>query len=89
MKYTEAEYLSYPFFEGDMDVTIQNYKAKIVKCRKPHKCWSGCGNEIKAGDMAMYESGFDDGEPVGVHTCIPCLDKWIDEINGIEDGDDT
>ena len=30
----------------------------------------------------LRESGFMDNEPVSCYTCIPCLDKWLDEING-------
>lgn len=26
-----------------------------------------------------------DGEPVSCHTCIPCLDAWLDEINESEE----
>lgn len=82
MKYGEADYLNSGFYDGDMDVVIDNYKSKIVKCRRPHQCNGGCGTVIKPGDMAMLETGFEDGEPVTSHTCIPCLDKWLDETIG-------
>lgn len=84
MKYTPEEYINSGFYDGDMDVNILNYKVKIVKCRKPHKCNGGCDTEIKAGDYAMLETGFMEGEPVTSHTCLPCIDKWLDELKAME-----
>ena len=86
-KHTEEEYINSGFYDGDMDVNILNYKVKIIKCRKPHKCNGGCNSEIKAGENAMLETGFMDGVPLTCHTCIPCIDKWLDELKGLEEDD--
>lgn len=32
MKYPEEMYLDSGFYDGDMDVIIENHKEKIVKC---------------------------------------------------------
>ena len=84
MKYTPEEYINSGFYDGDMDVDIQNYKVKITKCRKPHKCNGGCGTEIKTGDYAMLETGFFEGKPMTSHTCLPCIDAWLDELKELE-----
>lgn len=88
MKYTEKQYINSGFYDGDMDVEISNEKVKVVKCRKPHNCNGGCNTEIKAGENALLETGFMDGKPVSCYTCIPCLDKWLDEISGENDEED-
>ena len=81
MKYTEQEYIESEFYSLDDD--IGSYKAKVAKCRKSHKCVC-CESEIAIGEHAFYESGFMDGEPVSVYTCLPCIDKWLDEMNDLE-----
>ena len=79
MKYSIKDYENADFYYGEEDVV--NYKSKVVKTRKIHKCVN-CQNEIVQGENALRESGFMDNEPVSCYTCIPCLDKWLDEING-------
>ncbi len=81
MKYTPEEYLSSGYHDGDMDMDIEAHKEQLVKCRKVHPCTGECNGEIKAGEMALRETGFMDGMPVSCYTCIPCLDAWLDEIN--------
>ena len=88
MKYTEKEYIESGFYDGDMDVEISNEKVKVVKCRKPHKCNGGCNTEIQIGEHALSETGFMDGNPISCYTCIPCLDKWLDELHEYEDEDE-
>lgn len=82
VKYTEQEYIDSEFYGLDEDIGC--YKAKVVKCRKPHKCVC-CESEITIGEYAFYENGFMDSEPVSCYTCLSCMDKWLDEINGCED----
>jgi hypothetical protein len=85
MKYKPKDYINSGFYDGGMgDDDIENEKVRVVKCRKPHKCMGGCDSEIKAGEHALLETGFMDGKPVSCHTCLPCIDKWLDEINGDE-----
>jgi len=80
MKYTQQQYLESGFYSDD---DIENYKAKIVKCRKEHKCVSGCEVIIKIGEPAFYESGFLEGKPVSAYTCLPCIDAHLDRVNGV------
>ena len=79
MKYKPEDYIDCGFYPGDED--IQNHTEKVVKCRKPHQCVT-CQKQIEIGEYALAESGFMDGEPVRSYTCLPCIDKWLDEING-------
>ena len=74
------------FYDGDMDVIIENHKEKIVKCRKDHKC-SACQNIIKKGDKALYESGFMDGAPVSSYTFLKCIEDWLEESGQVEEED--
>jgi len=84
MKYKPEDYsISETGFYGVYDEDIENYKEKLVKCRKPHKCMS-CEKEIKPGEYAIRESGFMDGEPVTSYTCTDCMDKWLDELMEVE-----
>ena len=66
------------FYYGEED--ILNYKSKVVKTRKSHKCVN-CQNEVAKGENMLRESGFMDGEPVSCYTCLDCLDEWLDELN--------
>lgn len=65
---------------------LKNYKEKVVKCRKPHECM-GCDRGIKAGEKAVYESGFLDGKPVSYYTCLECIENWLEESGQVESGD--
>ena len=85
MKRKLEEYIDCGFYEGDED--IANYQQKVVKCRKDHLC-SSCQQKIGKGKHSLRETGFMDGAPVQNYVCIPCLDKWLDEIEPIEDGND-
>jgi hypothetical protein len=85
MKYKPEDYsISDTGFYGLDDGDIENYKEKLVKCRKVHKCM-GCESEISIGTHAIRETGFMDGEPVSSYTCTDCMDKWLDEISGNEE----
>jgi hypothetical protein len=83
MKYDKSEYEEAEFYGCEED-GVENHQQKLVKCVKPHTCVS-CQKEIQKGENALRETGFMpfDG-PVSCYTCIPCLDKWLDEINGDE-----
>ena len=79
MKYKPEDYsISDTSFYGS-DEEIKNYKEKLVKCRKSHKCVS-CEEEIPKGNYAIRETGFLDNKPVSTYTCTDCMDKWLDEI---------
>lgn len=82
MKYKPEDYsISESGFYGIGEEDIENYKEKLVKCRKPHKCIGGCEKEINVGEYAIRETGFIDRQPVSSYTCTDCIDKWLDEIN--------
>ena len=78
MKYKPEDYINSGFY-SDMDEDIEVTSVKIVKCRKPHKCMGGCDTEIQAGENAMCEKGFLDGNPVSCYTCLSCIEAWIEE----------
>jgi hypothetical protein len=82
MKYKPEDYIDSGFYSGDEE--IENHKEKIVKCRKPHECMGGCGNEIKSGEHALLETGFQDGKPVSCYTCLPCIEAWLEESGQVE-----
>ena len=85
MKYKEEDYIESGIYSDDEE--IEHYRAKVVKCSKPHKCVS-CQSEIIKGDDALMEAGFLDGKPVSCHTCLSCIDRWLDEINGEDEMSD-
>lgn len=88
MKYKPEDYsLNDTGFYGFDDTEIENYKEKLVKCRKPHKCMGGCEKEIPIGAYAVRETGFMEGQPMSSYTCTDCIDKWLDEINPQDEGE--
>lgn len=82
MKYKPEDYINSGFY-SDMDDEIVNQKEKLVKCRKAHKCPS-CEKQIEKGDYALLETGFMDGKPVSNHTCLPCIDAWLEESGQVD-----
>lgn len=48
---------------------------KVVKTRKPHRCW-GCCKTLPKGTLMHKETRFEDGSPNHFYTCQPCED-WI------------
>ena len=89
MKYKPEVYLNSGFY-GDMDDDVTGKSEKIVKCRKPHQCMGGCEKEIQAGEYALLEKGFMDGEPVSSYTCLTCIEDWLEESGqvGFEEDED-
>lgn len=77
MKYKKEIYEETEFYSSDDEII--NHKQKIVKVRKDHDCCQ-CQKSIQKNDYALCETGFLDGIPVSVYTCIECCDKWLDEI---------
>jgi len=81
MKYSKKIYESTEFYGSDEDTQYETQK--VVKVRKDHECCN-CGETIKIGENALYETCFLDG-PKQCYTCITCCDKWLDEIMGDEE----
>lgn len=77
MKYKPEDYIESGFYSDDEET--ENKTEKIVKCRKPHKCMGGCDKEIQVGEEALLEKGFLDGKPASSYTCLPCIEKWLEE----------
>jgi len=85
MKYKPEQYsIQDTGFYSDADSEIENYKEKLVKCRKPHKCMGGCDKEILVGEYAIRETVFMDGKPLSAYTCTDCLD-WIGELSELSE----
>jgi len=82
MKYKPDDYIDIELY-SDTEGEVENYKKKVVKCRKPHKC-ANCQKEINSRDHALLETGFMDGKPVSCYTCLPCIDVWLDESGQVE-----
>lgn len=83
MKYAPDVYINSGFYSDDEDI---EYKTeKIVKCRKPHKCMGGCDKEIQIGEEAFFEKGFMDGKHVSSYTCLPCIEKWLEESGQLDE----
>lgn len=88
MKYTENEYLDYDAFQGDeTDVSMKT--VKLVKARKNHRCFTFPGetpHDIQKGDTYRYEKALIDSDYWGEYRmCLHCCDRWLDELNGVED----
>lgn len=81
MKYPEEMYVDSGFYGLDED--LECHKEKVVKCRKEHECVN-CGKVIKAGEHALYESGFYSGEPAYAYTCLSCIEEWLEESGQVE-----
>lgn len=62
-------------------------KKRVVKCRKSHEC-AACEKVINIGEHALYESGFMDGNPVSVYTCLECVEEWLEESGQVDMEDD-
>lgn len=85
MKYDKDLYIDNGIYGLDED--IRDYKEKVVKCRKPHKCVS-CEREIKRGEQALCESGFTDDGAVSAYTCLECVEKWLEESGQVGTDED-
>lgn len=84
LKYPKERYEEeiHSFYGGDMDSDIEVISAKLVKCRRVHKCMGGCERIIGIGQYAVCEKSFFENGPVSCYTCTDCLDRWIDEMEG-------
>jgi hypothetical protein len=91
VKYAESDYIAYDPFEGD-EADIRCRTVKLVKVRKEQQCFIGAAplgdnHVISRGDVARFEKALVDGDFWGKsYVCIPCMDKWLDEVIG--EGDD-
>jgi hypothetical protein len=79
MPYTDQQYLDADMYE-DGDADIRAYKKKIVTTRKVQQCATG-QHAIQPHSRAVQESALVEGEWGTAHTCLPCIDKWLDSIS--------
>ena len=66
---------------------METINSKVVKIRKPRKCW-GCATEFQAGASLNYCTNVDGGEISNVHFCFICT-QWFaeyDDGEGVEFG---
>lgn len=81
---TDAEYLEYDPFD-DCDIDIRNRTVKIVTVRKEQWCnMAGYRNNqeqhnVPVGHRARVERAVVEGEWKSSYTCLPCLDRWLNE----------
>lgn len=87
MKHIDSDYIAYDPCFGD-EGTVSFRTVKLVTARKEHACFLGAGpygdgHTIKPGDRYRDEKALVDGDYWGRYkVCIPCIDKWIDEVTG-------
>lgn len=90
MKYTKEQYIEamYGYFGPD-DETSHNAIA-LIKTRKDHQCMGSEHHHkgeiatIPTGLFAICETAIHiDMGRVSCYVCLPCADKWVDELEGV------
>ena len=84
MKYNKEQYLNSEIY-GCQEDEISCYREKVVKCRKTHTCVN-CQKTIEVGEHCLNESGFMYGKAVSSYTCLPCIEKWLEESGRVNVG---
>jgi len=93
-RYSDQDYIQFDPCEGDRDVDVRLRTVKLVVARKEHECFLGTGpygdgHTIKTGDRYRYERALIDSDYWGQYrVCLPCMDKWLKEVIGEEDGEE-
>lgn len=86
MKYTNEQYLENMEGYFGPDEETSHEVLSIVKTRTPHQCMGTeheGDDEIPVKSMAVYENAIHiDIGRVSCYVCIPCADKWLDELLG-------
>lgn len=76
MKYSEQTYLNcgfYPSCEGE-----SNHQSKIVTLKYDRQC-ANCRKWQARGQKMLYEKALIEDEGWrDAHTCLHCLEKWIE-----------
>jgi len=91
MAITDEDRLEYSLFQGE-EGDIRLHTKNMRTAAKEHPCfgglgWPGDGHTIKKGDRYRHDRALVDGDFWGEYRiCTQCLDKWIAELNGDEDG---
>lgn len=88
IKYPKEKYVDYDIPSDDMENFIRNYKSRIVRTRKEHKCCY-CGSLIQENDDALnFKVITKDGEFCNGYYCLSCVEDYMDNANGIIDSDE-
>lgn len=84
MKYTKDQYLENMEGYFGPDEEVSNQVLSLVKTRMPHQCMGvehEGDDEIPPQTMAICEKAIHvDSGRVSCYVCIPCADKWLDEL---------
>lgn len=87
-KYSDEDYLNAELFQ-DRDLEIRALKRQIVTTRKEHPCaFSNANGEehtISACVRVVRESAIVEGKWGTCHSCLPCIDKWLDHLRGLDE----
>lgn len=82
-KYPDRAYIETPLFE-DRDTDIRCRTVEFVVTRKTHRCAFGGvidrQHEIPVGTKTVRESAIVEGAWGNCHSCLSCIDVWLDEI---------
>ncbi len=93
-RHPDHDYIQFDPCEGDRDVDVRMRTVKLVVARKEHACFLGSGpygdgHTIKPGDRYRFERALIDSDYWGQYrVCLPCMDKWLMEMRGQDEGDD-
>lgn len=83
---TDAEIIDIDFFAGDMDdgsEPIRCHTVKIVKTRRDQMCVAFEETHvIPKGSRARVERAVYEGEWKSWYACIPCCERWEEELCG-------
>lgn len=78
MKYTAQEYVNCNFY-GEPGEGVHHYGARVIRINKDRKCVN-CRKKVKSTTHMLVERAIltEEGRRTA-YTCLPCLDKWIDQ----------
>jgi len=92
MKYSNEEYEGFDPCEGDYDEGVRCRKVKMARVRKNQLCHISLlddePHDIEKGQMARYEKALVDDTWSAHYCCVPCMDSFLDEINGEGEDDE-
>lgn len=83
MKYPQELYLKYDPFVDECEILY--HKARIVKTRTEHECmlahlfYDVTPHNIPSGQLARLDTAMVEGEWGRYYSCIPCIEKWLEE----------
>ena len=82
-----GEYIEFDPFAGDKGgLPVRCRNVRVVKVRKPQFCGGNDQGEehtLPPGALARRESAVVDGEWKTYHYCVDCIDRWLDEVEGV------